>query len=79
MKAMMGALKRPFRRVSSGFVTLTIAPAGTNVLGNPYETATWIATLLWVKRVMWLLVMVTAFWDLAVTFGPHFGLTWRFI
>jgi hypothetical protein len=72
MKAMMGALKRPFRRASSGFVTLTIAPAGTNVLDSPHETLTWIATLRWVKRAMWLLVMVATFWDLAVTFGPRF-------
>jgi hypothetical protein len=34
--------------------------------------ATWTASLRRVKRVMWLLVMVVAFWDLAATFGPHF-------
>jgi hypothetical protein len=74
MKAMMGALKHPFQRASSGFVTLRIAPAGTNVSDGSYQTgsSTWIASLHWVKRVMWLVVMVVAFWDLAVTFGPHF-------
>ena len=34
--------------------------------------ATWTASLRWVKRVMWLVVVVVAFWDLVVTFGPHF-------
>jgi hypothetical protein len=72
MKAMGDALKHPFRRESGGFVTLRIAPAGTNVSDGCYETSTWIESLRWVKRVMWLLVMVVAFWDLAVTFGPHF-------
>jgi hypothetical protein len=76
MKAMMGALKRPFRRASSGFVTLTIVPAGANVCDNRYGTSLWIATLRWVKRVMWLLVMVITFWDFAATFGPHFELAW---
>jgi hypothetical protein len=71
MKSMGGALKHAFRRESSGFVTLRIAPAGTNVSDGSYETSTWIASLRWVKRVIWLLVIVVAFWDLAVTFGSH--------
>jgi hypothetical protein len=72
MKAMMGALKRPFRRASNEFVILAIASAGANARDNSYETSTWIAALRWVKRVMWLLVMVATFWDLTVTFGPRF-------
>jgi hypothetical protein len=74
MKAMMGALKHPFRRASGSFVTLRIGPAGANVSGGSYETesSTWIASLRWIKRVMWSVVVVVAFWDLAVTFGPHF-------
>jgi hypothetical protein len=76
MKVMIGALKRPFRRASRGFVTLRTAPAGTNVSDNLDGSLTWIATLRWVKGVMWLLVMLAVVWDLAVTFGPHFGLAW---
>lgn len=73
MKVRIGARKRPFRRESSGFVTVRIASAVTNYSDHPYGSLTWIATLRWVKRIMWLLVMVVAFWDLAVTFGPRFG------
>jgi hypothetical protein len=76
MKVMIGARKPPFRGGSSGFVTVRIASAGTNFSDNPYESLTWIATLRWVQRIVWLLVMVVAFWDLAVTFGPRFGLAW---
>jgi hypothetical protein len=76
MKVMIGALKRPFRRASGGFVALRAAPAGPNVSDNPDGSLTWVATLRWVKRLMWSLVMLTAVWDLAVTFGPHFGLAW---
>jgi hypothetical protein len=76
MKVTIGARKRPLRKASSGFVTVSIGPAGTNFSDNPYGSLTWIATLRWVKRSMWLLVLAVAFWDLAVTFGPHFGLAW---
>jgi hypothetical protein len=74
MKVMIGALKRPFRRTSRGFVTLRVAPAGTNVGDNPDGSLTWVTSLRWVKGIMWLLAMLTVVWDLAVTFGPHFGL-----
>ena len=73
MKVMIGALKRPFRRASRGFVTLRIAPGGTNVSDNVDGSLTWVATLRWVKGVMWLLAMLTVLWDLAVTFGPRYG------
>jgi hypothetical protein len=73
MKVMIGARKRAFRGGSSGFVTVRIASAGTNFSDNPYGSLTWVAALRWVKCIMWLLVMVVAFWDLAVTFGPRFG------
>jgi hypothetical protein len=76
MKVMIGALKRPFRRVNRGFVTLRIAPAAPKVSDNLDGSLTWVATLRWVKGVTWLLVMLTVVWDLAVTFGPHFGLAW---
>jgi hypothetical protein len=76
MKVTIGALKRPFRRASRGFVTLRTAPAGRNVGDNLDGSLTWVATLRWVRGVMWLLVMLTVLWDFAVTFGRHFGLAW---
>ena len=76
MKVTTGARKRPLPKASNGFVTVRTGPAGTNFSDNPYGSLTWIATLRWAKRITWLLVLAVAFWDLAVTFGRHFGLAW---
>jgi hypothetical protein len=37
------------------------------------EADFWIAVESWVGRAAWLLVVVASTYDVAVTFGPHFG------
>jgi hypothetical protein len=45
---------------------------------NQSEAASWVTAESWIRGIMWVLVGVTIFWDVAVTFGPHFEWTRRF-
>jgi len=39
-----------------------------------YRTSSQIAAEYWARRAMWLLVIATSLWDIAITFDQHLGL-----
>jgi hypothetical protein len=55
-------------------------PAATNAempQSDDFETMLPFAAESWARRTMWILVIVTSAWDVAVTFDRHFALTAR--
>jgi len=55
-------------------------PAATNAempQSDDSETMLPFAAESWARRTMWILVIVTSAWDVAVTFDRHFALTAR--
>jgi len=63
MNAMAGSL-----RSSLGIRAATI---GRPERSNQAETKRQETVEYWAKRIMWVLVIITSFWDIAVTFGRH--------
>ena len=63
MNATVGSL-----RSSLGILAATI---GRPERSNQAKTSRQETVEYWAKRFMWVLVIITSFWDIAVTFGKH--------
>jgi hypothetical protein len=63
MNAMVGAL-----RSSLGIRAATI---GRPERSNQAKTSRQETVEYWARRIMWVLVIITSLWDIAVTFGKH--------
>jgi hypothetical protein len=62
----------------SRYAAYSTISAGARERNHQSETASWAAGESRVRGIMWVLVVVTLFWDVAVTFGPHFEWARRF-
>jgi hypothetical protein len=63
MSAMVGSL-----RSSLG---IRAAAVGRPEQGNQAKASRQETAEYWARRIMWALVIITSFWDIAVTFGKH--------
>ena len=69
MKAMIALVSGP---QGTGAVRTAVAPDQ----GGQSEAA-WQTARYWATRFLWLLVIVTSLWDIAMTFDRHFAMTGR--
>ena len=56
-------------------VMVNLASPSMSRARRKFESISQISAEYWARRCMWLLVMVTSLWDIAVTFDRHFAFT----
>jgi hypothetical protein len=81
MKAIINTSKFAYAVATAAappFEHISPAPTVKAPRDKSVASAYWIPVENRVRFVAWFLVILTTIADVAITFGPHFGLTWQF-
>jgi hypothetical protein len=81
MKTMINMLKNgdaAAQLARNRYLAYSTMSADARERSNQSAKVSQITAEYWIRGIMWLLVAVTAFWDVTVTFGPHLEWTRRF-